>query len=88
MSMTQQPQPLKSDSLHQQLDQLLAFLDTALRKNDPLHTIERALWTRLLQLGHDLLANLFAQCGSGDLGETLALPDGRRIRDLLAGELQ
>ena len=77
MSMTQQPQPLKSDSLHQQLDQLLAFLDTALRKNDPLHTIERALWTRLLQLGHDLLANLFAQCGSGDLGETLALPDGR-----------
>ena len=79
MSMTEQPQALKSASLHQQLDQLVAFLDTALRHHEPLHTMERGLWTQLLQLGHELVAHVFAQCGSGDLGETLALPDGREV---------
>jgi len=82
MSMTQPAPSLKSESLHQQLDQLVAFLDTALRQHDPIHTMERGLWTRLLQLGHDLVAHVFAQCGSGDQGESLTLPDGRDVQRL------
>src|SRR5262245_22663274 len=82
MSMTQPTQTLKSASLHLHLDQLVAFLDAALRQHEPLHTIERGLWTRLLQLGHELLARVFDQCGSGDLGESLTLPDGRLVHRL------
>jgi hypothetical protein len=82
MSMTQQTQALKSDSLHQSIDQLVDFLDTAVRQHDPIHTIERGLWTRLLQLGHQLVARVFAQCGSGDQGESLTLPDGREVHRL------
>jgi hypothetical protein len=82
MSMTQQPPTLKTDSLRQQLDQLVAFLGTALQDHEPLHTIERGIWTRLLQLGHQLLAQVFEQCGSGDLGASVQLPDGREVHRL------
>jgi hypothetical protein len=79
MSMTQQTSSLKSDSLHQQLDDLVAFLDSALRQNDSLHSMERGIWKRLLLLGHQLVALVFEQCGCGDLGESLTLPDGREV---------
>jgi hypothetical protein len=79
MSMTQQAPALKSDPLHQQLDDLVALLDNALRQNDPLHSMERTIWTQLLRLGHQLVALVLEQCGSGDLGESLTLPDGREV---------
>ena len=77
MSMTQQAQALKSASLHRQLDDLVAFLDNSLRQHDPLHAMEAGIWTRVLRLGHQLVAHVFEQCGSGDQGESLTLPDGR-----------
>jgi hypothetical protein len=82
MSMTQQAPALKSDSLHQQLDALVALLDNALSQHDPLHSMERAIWTQLLRLGRQLVALILEQCGSGDLGESLTLPDGREIHRL------
>jgi hypothetical protein len=82
MSMTQQPPTLKTDSLQQQLDQLVAFVGTAVRDHEPLHTIERGIWTQLLQLGHQLLTQVFAQCGSGDLGASVQLSDGREVHRL------
>jgi hypothetical protein len=82
MSMTQQTPPLKSDSLHQQLDALVAFLDNALHQNAPLHCMEQTIWTQLLRLGHQLVALVLDQCGSGDLGESLTLPDGREVHRL------
>lgn len=82
MSMAQPTPSLKSDSLHQQLDDLVALLDNALRHNDPLHSMERAIWTQLLRLGHQLVALILEQCGSGDLGESLTLPDGHEVHRL------
>jgi hypothetical protein len=79
MSMTQPTPSLKSASLHQQLDDLVALLDNALRHHDPLHSMERTIWTQLLRLGHQLVAAILDQCGSGDLGESLTLPDGRQV---------
>ena len=84
MSMTQHAQPLKSDSLHRQLDDLVAFLDNSLRRNDPLHAMERGIWAQLLRLGHQLVAHVFETCGPGDQGESLTLPDGREAQRLEA----
>ena len=84
MSMTQPAPSLKSASLHQQLDDLVALLDSALRHNDPLHSMERAIWAQLLRLGRQLVALVLEQCGSGDLGESLTLPDGRVVYRLEA----
>ncbi len=82
MSMTQKHATLKADSLQRQLGQLLAFVGTALHDREPLHTIERGIWTRLLQLGYQLVAQIFEQCGSGDLGASVVLPDGREVHRL------
>jgi hypothetical protein len=79
MSMTQQPVALKTDSVQQQLEQLLAFVHTALQQHEPLHALEQGIWTRLLQLGHQLVAQVFEQQGSGDVGESVQLPDGRDV---------
>jgi hypothetical protein len=79
MSMTQQPVPLKTDSVQQQLDQLVAFVGTALQNHEPLHALERGIWTRLLHLGQELVAQVFAQQGSGDVGDSVRLPDGRVV---------
>jgi hypothetical protein len=82
MSMTQPPSTLKTDSVQHQLDQLVAFVGTALQQREPLHTLERGIWVRLLQLGHQLLAQVFEQQGSGDVGESVRLPDGRDVQRL------
>jgi hypothetical protein len=82
MSMTRQPPTLKTDSVQHQLDQLVAFVGTAVQEHEPLHIIERGLWTQLLELGHQLLAQVFEQCGSGDLGASVQLPDGREVHRL------
>jgi hypothetical protein len=82
MSMTQQPLPLKTDSLQHQFDQLVALVGAAVQNHEPLHKLERDIWTRLLQLGHQLLAQVFEQSGTGDVGESLRLPDGRDVHRL------
>jgi hypothetical protein len=82
MSMTQQPVSLKTESVQQQLDQLVAFVGTALHNHEPLHALERGIWTQLLRLGHQLLVQVFAQQGSGDVGDSVRLPDGREVHRL------
>ena len=82
MSMTQPHPTLKTDSPQQCLEHLLACVNAAVHDHQPLHQIERDIWTQLLQLGHQLLAQVFAQCGTGDLGATVQLPDGRQVHRL------
>jgi hypothetical protein len=48
----------------------------------PLHELERQTWKRLLALGQEVLALLFALLGPGDVGETVTLGDGRTLRRL------
>lgn len=49
----------------------------AVRENQPLHEIEKAVWEQLLRLGREALTQIFALLGKGDMGETVELPDGR-----------
>jgi hypothetical protein len=49
----------------------------------PLHELERQTWARVLAMGHEVLALLFALLGPGDVGETLTLGEGRTLRRLL-----
>jgi hypothetical protein len=48
----------------------------------PLHELERQTWKRLLAVGKEVLALLFALLGPGDVGETVTLGDGRTLRRL------
>jgi hypothetical protein len=49
----------------------------AVRENQPLHEMEKAVWEQVLRLGRAALAQILALLGNGDLGDTVALPDGR-----------
>ena len=82
MSMADAPDVLKSETLHQHLTELVGFLDSSLHAGTALHKIELGLWQRLLQLGHDCLGQFFAAAGSGDLGETITLPNGTESQRL------
>jgi len=64
------------------LAELTGFVYEAARDGLPAHELERGLWSRLLQLGHELQAAYFALAGDGDCGETLILADGRAVKRL------
>jgi len=66
------------------LTELTGLVEAAARDGLPAHELEHDLWSRLLQLGHDLQATYFALAGDGDRGERLTLTDGRVVKRLPA----
>jgi hypothetical protein len=68
--------------LHDLASELLAYVRTAATQGTPVHDVERGLWQRLLQLGRTTLGQFFALQGSGDLGDTVTLPDGQTCERL------
>jgi hypothetical protein len=63
-------------------DQLLAYVRDAVAQGTPAHDAERAIWQRLLALGHAALAQFFALQGTGDQGDSVTLPDGHTCQRL------
>ena len=64
-------------SLQALAGELLAYVRSAASEGTPVHEVERGLWQRLLQVGRTTLGHFFDLQGSGDLGETVTLPDGQ-----------
>jgi hypothetical protein len=82
MSIAEPLTVLKVELLQTFVPQLLELLTRALAEGTPLHEVESSVWDWGLQLGRRSLAALFAACGSGDLGDSLTLPDGREVHRL------
>ena len=70
---------LKAELLQTLIPQVLDVLARALREGTAVSQVEADLWDLALQLGRHGLAAFFAACGSGDLGETVSLPDGQQL---------
>jgi hypothetical protein len=70
---------LKAELSQALVPQVLDVLARALREGTAVHRVEADLWDLALQLGRRSLAAFFAACGSGDLGETLTLPDDQQL---------
>jgi hypothetical protein len=69
-------------SLQELADQLHAYVRDAAVQGVPVHEAEGAIWQRLLALGRAALSQFFALLGTGDLGDTVTLPDGRTCERL------
>src|SRR5688572_5966816 len=67
---------LATENLTDVYEDLKKVLVQAVRQNQPVHEIEKAVWEQLLRLGRQALAQVFRLLGNGDLGETVTLPDG------------
>jgi hypothetical protein len=59
------------------LGSLVAFAHQAAADALPAHEVERKLFARVLALGREAFCLFLRLQGQGDLGEELALPDGR-----------
>ena len=62
--------------LHDLAGELLVYVRTAATQGTAVHDVERGIWQRVLQLGRTTLGHFFALHGTGDLGDTVTLPDG------------
>lgn len=69
-------------SLHQLASALVTYVRTAATQGTPVHDVERGIWQRLLQMGRTTLGHFFALQGTGDLGDTVTLPDGQTCQRL------
>ena len=82
MSMADALTALKSELQQTAVSQIVELLTRARQAGQPLHEVEEGLWDLLLKVGRSCLDAFFASHGSGDLGETVTLPDGRQARRL------
>jgi hypothetical protein len=77
MKILQETDVLATDKLSSVYQDLKDTVLRAVRDNQPLHEVEKAIWEQLLRLGRQALAQVLSLLGNGDMGETVALPDGR-----------
>jgi hypothetical protein len=89
MKMTHETEVLKGENadLLPILTEMCASVRRAAQEGTALHEVERAVWQQVLKLGYRLLGQFFALVGSGDLGESVTLPDGgvcQRLAELHA----
>ncbi len=68
---------LDAENLTAVFDDLKRTVLRAVRQDQPMHEVEKALWEQLLRLGREALNQVFALQGNGDMGEAVELPDGR-----------
>jgi hypothetical protein len=77
MKIIQETDALAMENLACVYEDLKDTVLRAARGGQPMHEIEKAIWEQLLRLGRAALGQVFALLGNGDMGETVALPDGR-----------
>ena len=70
------------DLLNTRFEEMRHYVLTAARQGLPAHEVELALWQRVLQMGYHAFGMFFALQGSGDVGDSLTLSDGRQVRRL------
>lgn len=69
-------------ALEQRVREIRGYIERSVREGCPVHEVEQRLWEQMLKFGHDALDLFFSLQGTGDVGEVLRLPDGRRLRRL------
>lgn len=84
MKMTHETEVLKAENadLLGILTDLCAYLRGAAADGTAAHEVELAVWQRILQLGATLFGQFLTLLGTGDLGDSVSLPDGRLCQRL------
>ena len=72
----------KGSRIEELTSELTTFVRKAAIEGAPMHEVERGALTRVLQIGHAVLEEFLRMQGSGDLGETLTVDNGRVLKRL------
>ena len=73
---------LKMELQQTAVPQIIDLLSASIADGRPLHEVEGGLWDLVLQVGRRSLGAFLDRHGTGDLGETVTLPDGHEARRL------
>lgn len=76
MSVTHDVDVFKTENLRDEFVGLDQFVRNAAGKGLAAHEVERGLWSRILDIGRKALGQFFRMQGTGDMGETVTLPEG------------
>jgi len=82
MMMAQNASGSKITELLESMVQLFRFMQESAEAGKPVHDVELGIWQRLLALGRQTLDQFFRAQGTGDVGETFTMPDGRELMRL------
>jgi hypothetical protein len=82
MSMADPLSALKMELQQNAVPQIVELLTKARHEGRPLHEVEQGLWDLLLDVGRSCVGAFLDSHGTGDLGETVTLPDGRQTQRL------
>jgi hypothetical protein len=82
MSIADSLSVLKVEWTQQIVPQILDLLMAAVAEEQPLHEVEQGLWDLVLQVGRRALGAFLTGHGTGDLGPTVTLPQGREVHRL------
>jgi hypothetical protein len=82
MRMTQETEVLKGKDLLPLFEELKEQVLQAAEGGAPIHEAENIIWQEVLRIGRAALGQFLALLGTGDMGQTIALPDGRRCQRL------
>jgi len=82
MRMAQELELLKQENLDAVFADLKGSIERAAQQGQAAHEVELSLWRQVLELGRQLYGRYLALVGSGDMGESVELPDGRTCRRL------
>jgi PAS domain-containing protein len=82
MMMAQKASACKIAELLESMSQLFRFVQEAAEAGKPVHEVELGIWQRLLALGRQALEQFLAAQGTGDVGPTFTMPDGRELKRL------
>lgn len=79
MKMSHETDVLKGENaqLRKILNEMVVAIREAAQLGTPIHEVERTVWQQVLLIGHEALKSFLALLGTGDLGNSINLPDGR-----------
>lgn len=82
MSITLEQNLCKGEKLQQEFQELQDAIRTSAREGRPIHEVERDLWKRVLKIGREALGTFLQLHGDGNVGDEVALADGRKCQRL------
>ncbi len=78
MNITETLSVLKMELTQKLVPQIVDVIAEALAEGRPVHDVEGGLWDLALKVGQRSLSAFFDAHGTGDIGATVTLPDGRQ----------
>ena len=66
--------------LNQLIGEASRYVSDAARTGIAAHDVEKQVFNYILKIGHQMLGSFFRLQGDGNLGTTLTLPDGQRLK--------